>query len=169
MTSNAFSTNWTTLNKFWSISSTYKTLWINFVFVQLLMGKVPFPSTTIRSPLHILTFDTCDLSNSLKSFSSWVMRLVEPLSTNKHSLELLLEKHVATNNCSSSCWTVTWVSSFGWIFFFQIRTWCCNLSHFSHLTLGLLQHLKGGWSNLPQCLQGGNSLFLSPLLLWVAS
>ena len=50
------------------------------------MATVLFPSTLIRSQLPILTFDTCDLSNSLKSSWSWVMWLVQPLSSSQHSL-----------------------------------------------------------------------------------
>ena len=73
---------------------------------------------------------TCDLSNSLKSSWSWVIWLVQPLSTNQHSLKFLLVKHIATNNYFSSCWYATWATFFCWKLLLQIFTWCPNLLHF---------------------------------------
>ena len=76
---------------------------------------IPFPCSGRYSTFLILTLDLIDLSSFLKCFSSLVMWFLKQLSTNELSLEFFPAKQVATNSCSSSCWSAI-CASFG----------CCN-------------------------------------------
>jgi len=111
----------------------------------------------MKSPFPILTLEILDLLSSLKSYLSWVMWFVQPLSIIQSFVDSLVMTHDVVRSSFSSNLSSTILTSSSKSWDLHTFSICHNWPHLWHLTSGLHQHQLGWWPFFLQWRQDGKT------------